>query len=84
MIFYTADLHFHYLPVLESRHFDSIQEMDEVLISNWNESVSDEDTVYVVGDVGYNDNHVPCDALSQLKGHKHLIRGNHDVGFDDA
>ena len=84
MIFYTADLHFHYLPVIESRHFDSIQEMDEKLISNWNETVREEDTVYVVGDVGYNNNRVPCDALAQLKGHKHLIRGNHDVGFDDA
>ena len=62
----------------------SVLEMDEMLIRNWNETVGDADTVYVVGDVGYNENHVPMDTLSQLKGHKHLIRGNHDVGFEDG
>lgn len=62
----------------------SVLEMDEMLIRNWNDTVTDEDTVYVVGDVGYNHNHVPCDALARLKGHKHLIRGNHDVGFEDG
>lgn len=84
MIYYTADLHFHYEPILEARQMASVLAMDELLIRNWNETVTDEDTVYVVGDVGYNNNHVPCDALAQLKGHKHLIRGNHDVGFEDG
>ena len=84
MIYYTADLHFHYEPAAEMRPVSSAAEMDEMLIRNWNETIGEDDTVYVVGDVGYNDNRVPCDALAQLKGHKHLIRGNHDVGFDDA
>lgn len=84
MIFYTADLHFHYEPVVDGRPFNNAAEMDEALIRNWNDVVGDGDTVYVVGDVGYNGNHVPCDALSQLKGHKHLIRGNHDVAFEDG
>ena len=85
MIYYTADLHFHYKPILETRNdLASIFEMDEMLIRNWNETVKEDDTVYVVGDVGYNDNRVPGDALERLRGHKHLIRGNHDVGFDDG
>lgn len=84
MIFYTSDLHFHYEPLLSERPFKSVEEMDEVLIRNWNKTISSEDTVYVVGDIGYNDNRVPTDALRRLSGHKHLIRGNHDVGFDDA
>ena len=58
--------------------------MDEALIRGWNETVADGDTVYVVGDVGYNGGHVPLDALRRLRGRKHLIRGNHDTGFADA
>ena len=52
MIFYTADLHFLYEPLLSSRPFVTVEEMDETLIRNWNETVSPEDTVYLVGDIG--------------------------------
>ena len=78
MIYYTADLHFHYAPLLSSRPFATVAEMDETLIRNWNETVTESDTVYLVGDVGYNEGHVPLHALGQLHGHKHLIRGNHE------
>lgn len=84
MIFYTADLHFHYEPFLPSRPFDTVEDMDRQLIHRWNDAVSEEDTVYVVGDVGYNRGLVPGDALARLRGHKHLIRGNHDTGFENA
>ena len=84
MIYYTADTHFHYAPLLESRGFASTGEMDETLIRNWNSVVTDDDTVYLVGDIGYNGGHVPCRTLARLNGHKHLIRGNHDTAFDDA
>lgn len=84
MIFYTADLHFHYKPFLPGRPFASVEEMDEAIIRLWNETVADRDTVYVVGDVGYNGGYVPGDALGRLQGRKHLIRGNHDTGFENA
>lgn len=84
MIFYVADTHFSYEPLVESRGFDSAARMDEVLIENWNAAVSDEDTVYLVGDIGYNGGFVPCDILARLKGRKHLIRGNHDTCYEDA
>lgn len=84
MIFYTADLHFHYKPFLPGRPFASVEEMDEAIIRLWNETVTDEDTIYVVGDVGYNGGYVPGDALGRLQGRKHLIRGNHDTGFENA
>lgn len=85
MIFYTADPHFGYQPTLVWRPgFSSVEEMDEALIAAWNAVVSDEDTVYLIGDIGWNDGHVPCRTLARLKGHKHLIRGNHDTGYADA
>lgn len=84
MIFYTADLHFLYEPLLSSRPFATVEEMDETLIRNWNKTVSPDDTVYLVGDIGYNEGQVPYQLLSRLTGHKHLIRGNHDTGYEDA
>lgn len=37
MIFYTADLHLGYFPILHdtARPFTGVPEMDEALISNW-------------------------------------------------
>ena len=86
MIYYTADLHFHYTPILAyaARPFSDTDAMDAALIRSWNETVKPEDTVYVVGDLGYNGGFVPCDVLEQLAGRKHLIRGNHDTPFQDA
>ena len=84
MIFYVADTHFSYEPLVERRGFVSAAQMDEALIENWNNTVSDEDTVYLVGDIGYNGGFVPCEILAQLKGRKHLVRGNHDTCYEDA
>lgn len=86
MIYYTADLHLGYLPILQAtlRPFASVKEMDEALIRNWNETVWPEDTVYIVGDLSYNGGKTPAQYLSRLNGIKHLIRGNHDTGIEDA
>lgn len=85
MIFYTADPHFGYEPALVWRpQFSTVEEMDEALIAAWNAVVTEEDTVCLVGDIGWNNGHVPCRTLARLRGHKHLIRGNHDTGFSDA
>lgn len=84
MIFYTADLHFGYAPVLAQRPFQTVEEMDRTLIDNWNQVVSALDTVYIVGDFSYNDGEVAGQYFSRLNGHKHLIRGNHDTGLNHA
>lgn len=84
MIYYAADTHFSYEPLVERRGFGSAAQMDEALIEKWNETVSDEDTVYLVGDIGYNGGFVPGQILARLKGRKHLIRGNHDTCYEDG
>ena len=70
MIFYTADPHFGYEPVIvqTNRPFSHTQNMDEVLICRWNEVVSDDDTVYLLGDLGGHNVPFPDTQLSQLKG----------------
>lgn len=85
MIYYCADLHFDYEAILEQtgRPFSTISEMNEALIENWNKTVTEEDVVYFVGDMGCHSSSIPDEYLSRLNGHKHLIRGNHDTGLED-
>ena len=52
--------------------------MDEALIRLWNERVTDEVDVYIVGDIAYRNGNTASWYLRQLKGRKHLIIGNHD------
>ena len=53
MIFFTADTHFGHENVIWmcERPYRDIDEMNEVMISAWNERVSGNDTVYIVGDL---------------------------------
>lgn len=85
MIFYTADLHFGFKGVIEkeNRPFSSTEEMDEAIIRNWNNTISDDDTVYLIGDVGSYSLPFPARQVARLRGHKHLIRGNHDTCIVD-
>ena len=80
MIYYISDLHFGHRNVIEmdDRPFESIEEMDAALIRRWNERVTDEDDVYIVGDFAYHNGYTATWYLRQLKGRKHLIVGNHD------
>ena len=46
--------------------------------------VKDTDIVYVLGDIGKDDDPSAIDIFKKLKGHKHLIVGNHDHDMIDA
>lgn len=82
-VFVTSDLHFNHLNILkyesESRPFKTIEEMNEVLIKNWNSVVSHEDKVYVLGDFFMGQLDKIQDILNRLNGKITLIRGNHDT-----
>ncbi len=80
MIYYTADLHLGHANVIRhcSRPFADADEMDMVLVKNWNARVHHNDTVYIVGDFLFRAKHPAEEYLSELKGKKHLIVGNHD------
>lgn len=59
------------------RPWDSVEEMDEALIANWNKVVSPNDKVYHLGDVVIN--RKALKTLWRLNGTKVLIKGNHDL-----
>ncbi len=78
--FYISDLHLNHRNVLkfDERPFDSLDEMHNVIEANWNNVVTNEDYVYILGDVAWIKNDDIIGLLARLKGHKILIKGNHD------
>ena len=80
MIYFTSDLHLGHRNVIRlcNRPFTGIEEMDQMLIDNWNRRVQSQDTVYILGDLMYRNKKPPEEYLRQLNGKKHLIIGNHD------
>lgn len=80
MNLYISDLHFgHANAVLfDHRPFGDVDEMDRVMIKWWNARVSPDDNVYILGDFCYRNSNPAEWYLRQLRGHKHLVIGNHD------
>lgn len=53
--------------------------MNEALVKNWNEKISDEDKVYCVGDLSLGKIEDSIEYVKKLKGHITLVIGNHDT-----
>lgn len=79
MKFYISDLHFGHKNILifDNRPFFTLKEMCDCLITNWNSRVTKNDEVYILGDMFWHNDEAPR-ILSQLKGRKYLVLGNHD------
>ena len=79
-IWFSSDLHFGHQQefIWGPRGFKSSQEHDKTIIKNWNEVVSPQDEVYLLGDIMLGDNNYGIKCLQQLNGKIHIIRGNHD------
>lgn len=86
MIYYISDTHFNEQKIFDKckRPFESLDEMKDTIIKKWNNKVKDTDIVYVLGDIGKDDDPSTIDIFKKLKGHKHLIVGNHDHDMIDA
>jgi calcineurin-like phosphoesterase family protein len=84
-IFFISDTHFYHANILkyESRPFKNINEMNETIIKNWNNKVSKNDEVYVLGDFSFGDKYDTLQLLDNLNGKKYLIKGNHDYVIKD-
>ena len=82
MIYYTSDLHIGHENIIRlcKRPYSNDREMGVDLIRRWNNKVTANDTVYILGDMffRYEDIEVVKTTLKQLNGKKILIKGNHD------
>ena len=74
-----GDHHFDHKGIIkfERAEFKTIEEHNEFIVKAHNETVNDEDIVYFLGDLGSDD--CIMQIVPQMKGHKILIKGNHDI-----
>ncbi|MGB0863229.1 MAG: metallophosphoesterase family protein [Saprospiraceae bacterium] len=79
-IFFTSDQHFGHKNIIKfsNRPFNSVEEMDEMMIQRWNEKVGETDEVYHLGDVGLASSGKLRKILERLNGKIYLIKGNHE------
>lgn len=88
MDYFTADLHFNHKNIIKycfrtpgrtNRQFEDVTEMNEHMIEQWNKTVNETDTVYLLGDVAFGNKDEAITLCNRLKGNKILIVGNHDL-----
>lgn len=88
MIYYICDLHLFHKNVtdegtnFDNRPFKTLDDMHGIIKKNWNGRITGADHIYLVGDACWKHNEDSIALMSQLKGNKHLIAGNHDY-IDD-
>lgn len=80
-VFFTSDTHFNHANILNfcNRPFADVEEMNEELITRWNNVVGKNDTVFHLGDFCFGGAAEWTRLLDQLHGKIHLIVGNHDL-----
>ena len=85
MVYFTADMHFGHRAIInmQNRPFESVEEMDRILLQNYNSVVRQNDTVYILGDICHHMKIEDADDLiRKMNGKKYLIVGNHDKKYD--
>lgn len=87
-IFFTSDLHFCHKKIIQysNRPFKDIYQMNQKIINNWNEKISNDDQVYILGDYLWRietDTTILNKITKKLNGKKHLIKGNHDNKYSN-
>lgn len=77
--FYSSDLHLYHKSMLRyGRDFDNVEDMNEAIITNWNNKVKKDSKVFLMGDVSFGNKNKTSDILDRLNGEIYIILGNHD------
>ena len=79
-LFFTSDWHIGHANVIkfDQRPFRNLNHMHEVLINNYNSSVTPDSVCYFIGDMGMCKHEELTKIMARLNGTKVLILGNHD------
>lgn len=79
-LWFTSDSHFSHTNIIKycNRPFDSVEEMNEKLIENWNSVIGKDDLIFCLGDFALGSEKQTRYILERLNGHKVLIKGNHE------
>lgn len=83
MQFFTSDTHFSHQNIIRfcDRPFKDTDHMDEEIIRRWNSVVSEDDTVWHLGDVALGPIATSLPKVGRLNGYKILVVGNHERIF---
>lgn len=94
MLWVTADQHFGHKNIIkyENRPFDSVKDMNNTIINNFNALVDKSDITYHLGDFALTPKRIAKELLAELNGRHKIILGNHDrgpvackdIGFEDV
>jgi len=94
MNYFCSDQHLFHKNIIKycNRPFDSVEHMNEEILRKWNERITPDDTVYIIGDFALGQKEKATEWLAQANGKKILIIGNHDrsprtmkeIGFDEV
>lgn len=84
MIWFTSDWHLLHRKefIFQTRGFETCNDMNNTIISNFNSLVSQEDDVYVLGDLllgGAENIDKGLELIAGFNGRLHIVRGNHDT-----
>lgn len=79
-VYFTSDTHFNHTNIISycQRPFKNVDEMNERIIANWNEVVSEDDIIFHLGDFCLGGAAEWTRLLDRLNGKIYLIMGNHD------
>lgn len=79
-VFLTADLHLFHKNIIkyENRPFNNLDDMHLNIVKNWNNTVGQDDRVFILGDLSFGSKFATREIVEQLHGTKVLIKGNHD------
>lgn len=86
MIYFTSDQHLGHPAIIpmQNRSFQDVEDMNRTIINNYNSVVHKDDIVYILGDICHRSTVEKAnDLISELKGRKILITGNHDKKYDE-
>lgn len=84
MIYLSSDSHFGDANCLKYRHrpFETVDEMNETIVANWNALVGPDDVVYHLGDFAITNEGVE-EFAPRLNGEIHLLMGNYELLLDE-
>ena len=87
MRYYISDLHFFHGNLnkrMDNRGFDTVEEMNEYMIKQWNSKVRKNDEVVILGDFSFGKAEETEGVLKRLNGCKLLCKGNHEGYLKDS
>ncbi len=82
-VWLISDTHFDHTNIIRycNRPFGSVEEMNETIRRNWNDTIAPDDLVYFLGDLAYGrGSRPPRWWATQLNGEIVWVKGSHDRG----